>query len=53
MLVPVYELLKRAGMVVNRLFKVVVSLMYLWAVASLTCMPNVGAWRMLQECSTR
>ncbi len=26
--------------------------MSLWALARLTCMQNVGAWRMLAECST-
>jgi hypothetical protein len=25
----------------------------LWVVAWLTCMQNVGAWRMLEECSIR
>jgi len=33
-------------------FKVGVRAMSLWGVAWLTCMPNVGAWRMLRECST-
>jgi pentatricopeptide repeat protein len=27
--------------------------MFVWAVAWWTCMQNVGAWRMLGECSTR
>jgi hypothetical protein len=25
----------------------------LWQIARFTCMQNVGAWRMLGECSTR
>jgi pentatricopeptide repeat protein len=31
----------------------VASLTYLWGIAWLTCMQNVGAWRMLGESSTR
>jgi hypothetical protein len=45
--------LKRAGVLMNRSFKVDSVQMTLWAVASLTCMQNVGAWRMLGECATR
>jgi hypothetical protein len=42
-----------AGLFINSSFKVVVILMSLCAIASLTCMQNVGALRMLGECSTR
>ncbi len=48
-----YKHLKRTSMFINRWFKLVVSLMCLWELALLTCMPKVGVWRMLWECSWR
>jgi pentatricopeptide repeat protein len=36
-------------MLTSRLLKAVVRLMSLWVVALLTCVQNVGAWRMLVE----
>jgi hypothetical protein len=51
--VLVQEHFKRAGVFMNRSSQVVVKLMSLVGVAWLTCMPNVGAWGMLGESSTR
>jgi pentatricopeptide repeat protein len=51
--VPIYEHLKMAGVFINRSFKVLVSLMCLWQLALLTCIPNVRAWRKHGKCSTR
>ncbi len=45
--------LMRVGVLMTRSFKVGVIEMSLWAVALLTFVQNVGAWRMLGECSTR
>ncbi len=42
-----------AGMLMNRLYRAVTIPMSLWALALWTCKPNVGAWRMLGECSRR
>ncbi len=42
-----YKQLKMARVLMYRSFKVGVSLMFSWAVASSTCMPNVGAWMRL------
>jgi len=53
MLVPVNWPLRRADIFISRLFKVVASPTSLLGIALLTCMPNVGAWRRLGECSTR
>ncbi len=36
-------------MFMSRLFKVGRIQMYLWGIASLTCMQNVGAWGMVGE----
>jgi hypothetical protein len=36
----------------EQIIKAVVHLLPLWRIAWLTCMQNVGAWRMLEECST-
>jgi pentatricopeptide repeat protein len=45
--------LKRAGVLMCRSFNVDGIQMSLCRVAWLTCMQNVGAWRMLGECSIR
>jgi pentatricopeptide repeat protein len=45
--------LMNGGMFIISLFIVDLSLMYLWLVVSLTCMPNVGAQRMHGKCSMR
>ncbi len=37
----------------EQIIQMVGSLMSLWGIAWLICMQNVGAWRMLGECSTR
>jgi hypothetical protein len=39
-------------MLMSKSFKVVVSKMSLWGIALWTCLPNVGALRMLGECVT-
>jgi hypothetical protein len=51
--VPEWLHLKRAGVLMSKSFKVDGIQMFVWAVAWWTCMQNVGAWRMLGECSTR
>jgi pentatricopeptide repeat protein len=43
----------RAGVFMNRLLKAVMSQMSLLGTALLICMQNVGALRMLGQCSTR
>jgi hypothetical protein len=48
----VYKDLKAAGLFMKSSFKVVANLMSLWGLAWLTGVQNVGASRMLGECST-
>ncbi len=43
--------LSKVGMLKERLVKMVLNLIFLWVIASLTCMPNVGIQRMLGEYS--
>jgi pentatricopeptide repeat protein len=49
--VPVFLHLKREDVLMSRLFILDGIWMSLWGVLWLTCMQNVGAWRMLGECS--
>jgi hypothetical protein len=42
---------KRGGLLMSRSFKEDGIQMTLWGIAWLTCMQNVGAWRILRECS--
>ncbi len=49
--VPVFLHLKGEDVLMSRLFKLDGIRMSLWGVLWLTCMQNVGAWRMLGECS--
>ncbi len=51
--VPVWLQLKTAGVLMTRSFEVDGIQMCLWRIAWWRCMQNVGAWRMLGECSTR
>ncbi len=52
MCVPALLHFKRAGLLTSRLLKVGRIQISLSGVALLTCMPSVGAWRRLGECST-
>ncbi len=45
--------LEEGTVLMSRSFKVDGIQMFVWAVPWWTCMQNVGAWRMLGECSTR
>jgi len=42
-----------AGMFMNRLFTVALSLISLWVLSKLTCMPNAGSWRMCRKYSSK
>jgi hypothetical protein len=51
--VMVQEHLKTIGLFMNNSFKVVINSIFLCAIAWWTCMQNLGAWKMLGDCSTR
>ncbi len=37
----------------SRPYKLIMNLMSLWGITLSTCMPNVGVWQMLGDCSAR
>jgi hypothetical protein len=52
MYVPAWLQLKRVGAFVSKSLNADGIQMSSWKIAWFTCMGNVGAWRMLGECST-